>query len=389
MLMKLSKSFVVAAAGMAVSAGIASAQPYIYVGLNYEAQVAVVDLATNSVVGYLPTHANTGSIMFEAGTNYVYAVGGGSVTKLDRVSGTEVQWVGFGTSIGQGVMHPAGGTMFVGFGTDACVRGFSTADFGLINTGGMPNNTVYMDITSDGNYIYASSANFGGGDKTISVMDTNTYSVVTPIYLDGMAGAVQLSPDNTKLYVGYEFDAVFNPGDKIEVYDTATDSLETTIYVPAGGVTDVAFSADGTRAYAFHPYINKVSVIDVATSTVLTSWDIAGLPWGGSVSPDGTMVFVATFFGDTVEVMNASTGAVMASIPVGQGNGGPVCVEFGPELINVCAADFDGTGFVDTDDFDAFVGAFEAGDESADFDGTGFVDTDDFDAFVRAFEAGC
>jgi hypothetical protein len=54
-----------------------------------------------------------------------------------------------------------------------------------------------------------------------------------------------------------------------------------------------------------------------------------------------------------------------------------------------CPADFDGSGFVDTDDFDAFVGAFEAGDDSADFDGTGFVDTDDFDAFVGAFESGC
>jgi hypothetical protein len=54
-----------------------------------------------------------------------------------------------------------------------------------------------------------------------------------------------------------------------------------------------------------------------------------------------------------------------------------------------CAADFDGSGFVDTDDFDAFVRAFQDGDIIADFDGSGFVDTDDFDAFVRAFEAGC
>ncbi len=54
-----------------------------------------------------------------------------------------------------------------------------------------------------------------------------------------------------------------------------------------------------------------------------------------------------------------------------------------------CPADVDGTGFVDTDDFDVFVGLFEAGVIEADFDNTGFVDTDDFDAFVRAFEAGC
>lgn len=54
-----------------------------------------------------------------------------------------------------------------------------------------------------------------------------------------------------------------------------------------------------------------------------------------------------------------------------------------------CVSDFDGSGFVDTDDFDAYVMAFIAGDESADVDGSGFVDTDDFDAFVHAFEAGC
>lgn len=54
-----------------------------------------------------------------------------------------------------------------------------------------------------------------------------------------------------------------------------------------------------------------------------------------------------------------------------------------------CTSDFDASGFSDTDDFDAFVRAYEAGDFTADVDGTGFVDTDDFDFFVLAFEGGC
>ncbi|MCK6476330.1 MAG: hypothetical protein L6Q35_05820 [Phycisphaerales bacterium] len=54
-----------------------------------------------------------------------------------------------------------------------------------------------------------------------------------------------------------------------------------------------------------------------------------------------------------------------------------------------CPADFDGSGFVDIEDYDAFVVAFEAGDDTADFDGSGFVDVEDFTAFVLAFEAGC
>jgi hypothetical protein len=52
-------------------------------------------------------------------------------------------------------------------------------------------------------------------------------------------------------------------------------------------------------------------------------------------------------------------------------------------------SDYDGSGFVDTDDFTAFILDFEAGLESADFDNSGFVDTDDFTAFVMAFEDGC
>jgi hypothetical protein len=54
-----------------------------------------------------------------------------------------------------------------------------------------------------------------------------------------------------------------------------------------------------------------------------------------------------------------------------------------------CHADFDGTGFVDIEDYSAFVLAFEAGTENADFDGSGFVDIEDFSAFVQAFELGC
>lgn len=63
-------------------------------------------------------------------------------------------------------------------------------------------------------------------------------------------------------------------------------------------------------------------------------------------------------------------------------------IEFVPDSPG-CPADFDGSGFVDTDDFDAFIHAFEAGTDDADFDNSGFVDTDDFDAFVHAFELGC
>jgi formylglycine-generating enzyme required for sulfatase activity len=69
-----------------------------------------------------------------------------------------------------------------------------------------------------------------------------------------------------------------------------------------------------------------------------------------------------------------------------------------------CAPDFDGSTFVDSDDFVFFLQQFTLGCvsqgedvfgpnptcvKSADFDGTGFIDADDFVAFLAAFQAGC
>lgn len=60
---------------------------------------------------------------------------------------------------------------------------------------------------------------------------------------------------------------------------------------------------------------------------------------------------------------------------------------------DTCPADFNGDGFIDGFDYDAFVACFE-GDpcppgRSPDMDSDGFVDGFDYDTFVTGFEEGC
>ncbi len=57
--------------------------------------------------------------------------------------------------------------------------------------------------------------------------------------------------------------------------------------------------------------------------------------------------------------------------------------------LTYCPADFDCSGFVDAEDYNSFVAAFEAGTDNADVDGSGFVDIEDFVYFVQLFELGC
>lgn len=53
------------------------------------------------------------------------------------------------------------------------------------------------------------------------------------------------------------------------------------------------------------------------------------------------------------------------------------------------SADFNADGFLNFEDFDAFVVAFEAGQVKGDFNLDGFLTFEDFDAFIAAFGAGC
>lgn len=54
-----------------------------------------------------------------------------------------------------------------------------------------------------------------------------------------------------------------------------------------------------------------------------------------------------------------------------------------------CAADINGDGYVNGNDFDAFAEAFESADETGDFNIDGYVNANDYDAFAQYFEAGC
>ncbi len=54
-----------------------------------------------------------------------------------------------------------------------------------------------------------------------------------------------------------------------------------------------------------------------------------------------------------------------------------------------CGADLDFNGFVNGDDYDAFIPAFVAGATVADMNTDGFVNGADFDQFIADFESGC
>ncbi len=236
---------------------------------------------------------------------------------------------------------------------------------------GLPNNVFYGSLDWGGSSV----ANIGAGNRIMLAAELKGNGVTeesdTALWT-GTAGSLQL--------VAREGDVVPGHGGSI-VW---------------GDLTYARMSSNSAGQVVFGGRMRNLN-------TAADQWGIFMRETNGAVRSlvqTGDTLMVAP--GDYRTVQSATLGFA----PGGQMNGKTVLTDAGMVLgevrftndtfavvmldsARVCPADFDSSGFVDTDDYDAFVSAFEAGISKADFDKSGFVDTDDFDAFVQAFEDGC
>lgn len=108
--------------------------------------------------------------------------------------------------------------------------------------------------------------------------------------------------------------------------------------VPTGtGVSKIAFTPDGTRAYVTNPEKNSVTVLDVVHASVITSVTVGLKPVGIAILPDGSRAYVANSGGNTVSVIATKPGqpeynTVVKTIPVGAGPVDVVTSGVGPKV---------------------------------------------------------
>jgi len=107
-----------------------------------------------------------------------------------------------------------------------------------------------------------------------------------------------------------------NVTNDVSVIDLATNTVVATIpvgFAPFG----VSVSADGSRIYVTNRESNNgsVSVIDAATNTVIATIPVGVNPAGVAVSPDGSLALVANSGSSSVSLLETFTNTVLATIP--------------------------------------------------------------------------
>ena len=176
----------------------------------------------------------------------------------------------------------------------------------------------HMDFSADGAYLVA-SCEFAGA---VIKVDVARQAVVGRLTLraNGMPQDVKLSPDGALFYVA---DQVAGG-----VYEVDGAAFKSVGFIPTGaGAHGLYVSRDSRFLYVSNRRAGSVSVVDLASRAVATTWHIpgGGSPDMGGVSADGRVLWLSGRYNGVVYAFDTTSGALLARVPVGAGPHG-LCV---------------------------------------------------------------
>ena len=176
----------------------------------------------------------------------------------------------------------------------------------------------HMDFSADGRYLIA-SCEFAGA---VLKVDVANQAVVGRLVLrnGGQPQDVKTSPDGKVFYVA---DQVAGG-----VYLIDGDTFKSLGFLPTGrGTHGLYVSRDSKFLYVSNRREGSVSLVDLATRKVATTWHIpgGGSPDMGGVSADGKVLWLSGRYNAVVYAIDTETGKLLAKIPVGRGPHG-LCV---------------------------------------------------------------
>ena len=191
-------------------------------------------------------------------------------------------------------------------------------------------DAAYMVVAPDAKHVYvAGFPNSATAYGAVAVIDTELRRVVTTIPLQDGPEGIAASPDGKKIFV-LAYPLLTNKA-IIYVVDTATNTVESTINLPAGNfvASALAISPDGQRLYVSGNPLSSagygpglIYVIDTTGASLVSRFSLPPYEFFNiAVSPDNSKLYVNANqlsvpppFGYAIAVLDPVTGHLLAKI---------------------------------------------------------------------------
>jgi YVTN family beta-propeller protein len=278
------------------------------------AELEIVDPATNTIVGRIPTGEGPHEVSTDGHIaivcNYGGQTPGSTLSIIDLASQKELKRLQLPVQRPHGIQILNGKAYFTAELNKVVVR-YDIATGSLDWFMGTGQEITHMLVVNkDASAIY--TANIMSDSVTALQKGEGPRPWrATHIKVGSGPEGIDLSPDGTQVWAAHSRDG------GVSVIDTATNQVKATIPQLTKRSNRLKFTPDGKRVLISDPEGQQVLVLDATTRKLIQRIDVPGFPLGILIPPDGQRAYIAVNEGGKVAILDLTTYKVTGEIKVG------------------------------------------------------------------------
>ncbi|MGY4831089.1 PQQ-dependent catabolism-associated beta-propeller protein [Sphaerotilaceae bacterium SBD11-9] len=302
--------------GLITLCAAASAQGTAYVSSEKDDALTMIDLATLTVKGTVPTCKRGRHIQITPERKIMVAcTDSNAADVIDPATGKSLRRIPLGDEPEAFDLSPDGKTIYVS-NEDEAEASFIDAATGKtlqsIKVGQEPEG---VKVSADGKTLYVTSE----VASLVHVIDVASAKITKNVKVGKRPRRMAITPDGRELWVTNELDA------SVSIVATATHTVVGTLKFEVKGAraqditpVGIQMTRDGKRAFVALGKANHVAFVDVAARKVTSLVLVGKRAWNVALDKAEARLFVVNGLSDDVTVVDVAGAKAIKSIPVGR-----------------------------------------------------------------------